>query len=309
MTMAKRVVVTGATGLIGKALCRALIERGDQVVVFSRDPDSARSKVPGATEYVTWTPETNGPWAGAIDGADAVVHLGAASLFEKRWSESFKREIRESRVNGTNGIVNAIVRAERKPGVLVSASAVGIYGPRTHEKLDEDATLGDDFLAGVAKDWEAEAKRAEPYTRVVLLRTGIVLDRNEGALKQLMLPFQFGVGGPVLPGTQWLSWVHRDDEVGIILKALDDVTISGPLNATAPNPQTNAQFSRVLGETIGRPAWIPVPGFAVRAVIGEASETVTTGQYVVPKKALEHGYAFMFETSAAALQDLLGGQR
>lgn len=307
--MAKRVIVTGATGLIGKTLCRALVQRGDEVVVFSRNPDAARAKVPGAAEYVAWTPEVDGAWSGAVDGADGVVHLGAASLFEKRWTDAFKREIRESRVRGTRGIVQAIARAERKPAVLVSASAVGIYGSRTHEKLDEGATLGNDFLASVCKEWEAEATQAEAWSRVVLLRTGIVLDPHEGALKQLMLPFQFGVGGPVLPGTQWLSWIHRDDEVGIILKALDDDMIQGPLNAAAPQPQTNAQFSRVLGETMGRPAWIPVPGFAVRAVVGEVSETVTTGQYVVPKKALEHGYSFRFETSTAALQDLLGGRR
>lgn len=307
--MAKRVVVTGATGLIGKFLCRKLVERGDEVVVFSRDPEGARSKVPGAANYVAWTPEESGPWASAIDGADAVVNFGGASLFGKRWSDAYKREIRESRVLGTRGIVRAVERAQRKPQVLVNASAVGIYGPRSHEKLDESASLGNDFLAVACKDWETEAQAAETYCRVVRVRTGIVLDPSEGALPQLMLPYKFGVGGPVLPGTQWVSWIHHDDEVGIILKALDDDTITGPLNATAPNPQTNAQFSRVLGETIGRPAWVPVPGFAVRAVVGEAAETVTTGQYVVPKKALDHGYRFRFETSATALQDLLGGTR
>lgn len=303
------VIVTGATGLIGKALCKALIERGDEVIVFSRDPGAARQKVPGATAYVAWDGAEQGAWAASIDGADAVVNLGAVSLFARRWSDAFKREIRDNRVIGTRGIANAIAQAKSKPPVFVNASAVGIYGPHGHEKLDEDAPPGEGFLANVCKAWEAEARQAEANTRVVLLRTGIVLDLHEGALQQLMLPFKFGAGGPVLPGTQWISWIHRDDEVGIILKALDDVTLSGPINATAPQPQTNAQFSRVLGEIMGRPAWVPVPGFAVRAAIGEAAETVTTGQYVVPAKALAHGYQFTFATSDVALRDLLGGQR
>ncbi|MBC8159703.1 MAG: TIGR01777 family protein [Roseiflexaceae bacterium] len=306
--MPKRIVVTGATGLIGRGLCAALIGRGDQVVVFSRNPGAARDKVAGAAEYVAWDAAEDGAWASALDGADAVVNLGASSLFEQRWTDAFKREIRDSRVIGTRGIVGAIGRATRKPAVLVNASAVGIYGNRVHERLDESSSLGHDFLANVCREWEAEATKAAPLgTRVVLLRTGIVLDPGEGALKQLMLPFQFGIGGPVLPGTQWISWIHRADEVDLILQSLDDPGISGPLNATAPNPQTNAQFSRVLGVAMGRPSWIPVPGFAVRAVIGGASETVTNGQYVLPAKALAHGYRFRFENSEAALRDLLRG--
>ena len=304
--MTKRIVVTGATGLIGKALCRTLIERGDQVTVFSRNPAAAREKIVGAASYVAWQPDAPGAWASSIDGTDAVVHLAATSLFEKRWSDAFRREIRESRVNGTRSIVDAIAQAATKPRVLISASAIGIYGPRGLEKLDEQATLGAGFLADVCKVWEAEALKAEASgCRVVLVRTGIVLDKAEGALKQLMLPYQFGVGGPVLPGTQWLSWIHRDDEVGIIIKAIDDDTISGPINAAAPMPQTNAQFSRTLGEVLGKPAWIPVPGFAVQLAVGGAAETVTTGQYVVPKQALDHGYQFRFTSSEAALRDLL----
>lgn len=304
--MAKRIIVTGATGLIGRGLCAALIGRGDEVVVFSRNPATARTRVAGATDYVAWDAAASGIWAGALDGADAVVNLGAASLFERRWTDDFRQEIRDSRVIGTRGIVNAIASVERKPMVLINASAVGIYGPRTHERLDESSSLGHDFLANVCRDWEAEAQKAEgDGTRVVLLRTGIVLDPNEGALKQLMLPFKFGIGGPVLPGTQWLSWIHRADEIDIILQALDNEGITGPLNATAPNPQTNAQFSRTLGAAMGRPSWIPVPGFAVRAVVGEVSETVTNGQYVLPAKALAHGYRFRFEKSEDALRDLL----
>lgn len=306
MAEGKRVVVTGATGLIGRPLCAALQKRGYAVVVFSRSPDSARRSLPGMAEYVAWKPEERGPWAAAVDGAHAVIHLGAANLFEKRWNTAFKREIVDSRVSGTRGIVNAIVAAQRKPEVLISASAVGYYGPRQSELLDETAAPGDDFQARVCKLWEAEAVKAEPLgVRVVRLRSGVVLQPGEGALAQLMLPFKFFVGGPVLPGTQWLSWIHLADEVGIILGALEDSAISGSLNATAPQPATNAEFARTLGRVMRRPSLFPVPGFAVRLVVGEVASAVTNGQYVVPKKALDHGYTFQFPTVELALRDLL----
>lgn len=307
MTDTKRVIVTGATGLIGKPLCKRLRERGYTVVAFSRSPDKARNKVEAA-EYVAWKPEENGQWSAAVDGAYAVINLAAAGLYDKRWTEKFKREIRESRVIGTRGLVEAIGRAKQRPKALINASAVGIYGPRGLERVDESASLGNDFLANVCKDWEAEATRAERYgARVVLLRSGVVLEPSEGALRQLMLPYKFFVGGPILPGNQWLSWIHIDDQIGIILRALEDDQIRGPLNAVAPNAQTNAAFARTLGKVMGRPSLFPVPGFAVRLIVGEVASTVTTGQYVVPKKALDHGYQFRFSDSEAALRDLLKG--
>jgi len=307
MNAPKRVVVTGATGLIGKALVAALVARGDAAVVLSRRPDEARTLVPGAAAYLPWRPDDLAALADALDGADAVVNLGAVSLFARRWSSAFKREIRESRVQGTRSIVAAMGRASRPPGVLVNAAAVGIYGPRGSELVDEGSALGDDFLAGVCISWEAEARQAEQHgARVALLRSGVVLDAHEGALKMLMLPFRMGVGGPVLPGSQWMSWVHRDDEVGLILHALDTASVSGPLNAVAPFPQMNFELAKTLGETLGRPSWLPVPGFAVRLAVGEVADTVTTGQYVVPRKAIGSGYAFRFPSAAAALADLLG---
>lgn len=307
MNTPKRVVVTGATGLIGKALVRALVARGDAAVVLSRRPDEARTLVPGAAAYLPWQPGDDASLDEAIDGADAVVNLGATSLFARRWSSAFKREIRESRVQGTRSVVEAIGRASRPPRVLVNASAVGIYGPRGSELVDEGSPLGDDFLAGVCISWEAEARQAEQHgARVALLRSGVVLDPHEGALKMLLLPFRMGVGGPLLPGSQWMSWVHREDEVGIILHAIDTPDLSGPLNAVAPYPQMNFEFAKALGETIGRPSWLPVPDFAVRLAVGEVADTVTTGQYVVPRKAINSGYAFRFPSAAAALADLLG---
>lgn len=298
----KRVIVTGATGLIGKAVCQKLLARGDEVIVFSRNPDSARKKVSGAAEYVAWEPAQTGPWAAQVDGAWGVINLAGASLGGKRWNDEYKRQIRDSRIVGTRGLINAIGAAREKPHVLVNASAIGYYGPRDATPLDESAPPGDDFQALVCLDWEAAAIDAERFgVRTVLLRSGIVFDRREGALAQLKLPFQFFVGGPVLPGTQWLSWIHLADEVGLILFALEHEAVRGPLNATAPAPQTNRDFSAALARALRRPAWFPVPGFAVRLLMGEFADSVITGQRVLPKKALEMGYDFHYSTSEAAL--------
>lgn len=306
MADARRVVVTGATGLIGKAVCAALRERGYSVVVFSRDPDGARRAAPGAVEYVAWEPAESGPWAAAIDGAYGVISLAGASIAGKRWTEEWKREIRRSRVVGTRGLVEAMRAAARKPRVFVSGSAVGLYGPRDDTALDEGAAPGDDFLAGVVKEWEAEALRTEEFgVRTALIRTGIVLDRDEGALPRMTLPVKLFVGGPVLPGTQWFPWIHLADEVGLILLALEDGRARGPLNAAAPQPQTNRDFYRTLGRVLRRPIWAPVPGFALRVIVGEAGALLTTGQRVIPKKPLELGYQFQYPTSEGALRQIL----
>lgn len=305
MADAKRVVVTGATGLIGKELCQRLRERGYEVVVFSRNPAAARTTVPGAADYVAWDAAPSGPWAVSIDGALGVVNLAGASIAGKRWTGQRKREIRDSRVAGTRGIVSAIVQATQKPRVLVNGSAIGYYGPRDDTPLDEGAAPGDDFLAGVVKEWEAEALKAEEAgVRTVVVRTGIVLARDDGALARQKIPFQFFVGGPILPGTQWYSWIHHSDEVDLMLLALEDERVRGPLNATAPHPQTNRDFSRALGRAMGRPSLIPVPGFALKIPFGELADTLATGQRVVPAKAQELGYQFQYPTSEAALRQI-----
>jgi len=302
----QRVVVTGATGLIGKALCKRLQAEGYDVVVFAREPERARSAVPGAADYVSWTVADAGPWAAHIDGAWGVVNLAGAPVAGKRWTEARKQEIRDSRVVGTRGIVAAIAAAARKPRVLVNASAIGYYGPRDDTPLDEDAPAGHDFLAGVVADWEAEARKAQDAgVRVAMVRTGIVLDRDEGALAQLKRPYQFFAGGPVLPGTQWVSWIHHADEVGIMLLALQDERARGPINATAPEPQTNRDFSRTLGKVMGRPSLVPVPGVALKLLFGELADTLTTGQRVLPAKAQELGYRFQYTASNAALRQIL----
>jgi uncharacterized protein len=303
MVNTKRVIVTGATGLIGKRLCRELRARGYAVVVFTRDPDHARQAVPGAAEYVAWQPAETGPWAAQLDGAHAVISLAGASIAGKRWNEDYKREIRDTRVLGTRGLVNAIAAAEQKPHVFIGGSAIGYYGPRDNTPLDEQAPSGSDFLAEVVRDWEAEAlKAADLGVRAVCVRTGIVLDKSEGALAQLKLPFQFFVGGPVLPGTQWFSWVHLADEVGIILLALENEQARGPINATGPEPQTNRDFCATLGRAMSRPSLFPVPSFALKALVGEFAYTLVTGQRVLPRQAQELGYQFQYPTSEAALR-------
>ncbi len=307
MTANKRVIVTGATGLIGKEVCKELIARGYEVVVFSRDPDSARAKVPGAAEYVPWIPAESGPWAAHLDGAWGVISLAGASIAGKRWNEQYKREIRDSRVIGTRGLVKAMASAQRKPEVFISGSAIGFYGARDATPLDESAAPGDDFLASLVRDWEAAAQEAEGLgVRTALIRTGVVLDKTEGALAQQKLPFQFFVGGPILPGTQWFSWIHRDDAVGVILFALENEAVRGPINATGPTPQTNRDFSASLGKALGRPSWAPVPGFALKLIVGEFGETLKVGQRVIPKKAQELGYQFKYRTSDEALRQIFG---
>ncbi len=306
MSEEKRVVVTGATGLIGKPLCQKLRERGYAVTVFSRSPDRARQTVPGMADYVAWNAEEHGAWESAIDGAHAVINLAGASLFSKRWTEAYKRVLWDSRVVGTRGLVNAMRAATAKPAVFISGSAVGYYGTRDDTVLPEEAAPGDDFEAKLCVAWEQEAWKAEPLDiRVATMRSAVVLDPKEGALPLMKLPFMFFAGGYILPGTQWFSWIHVEDEIGIIIKTLEDEQISGPVNAVAPQTQTNAEFMRTIGRVMSRPTWAPVPGFALRIALGEFADSLTTGQRAIPEKMQAHGYEFRFPTSEQALRDLL----
>ncbi len=303
----KRVIVTGATGLIGKALCKELIAKGYQVVVFSRDAERARTAVPGAAEYHAWEPAAWGPWAAAVDGAHAVINLAGAPVFGKRWTAGYKQELITSRVLGTTGLVNAMQQATVKPQVFLSGSAVGWYGFRDDTKLDEHAMPGTDFLAQLCMRWEQAATRAQTLgVRTVLLRTGIVLDPSEGALPQMMLPFKLFAGGSILPGSQWFPWIHLADEVGLIMLALESEQLRGPLNLTAPTPETSRAFSKTLGRVMGRPSWAPVPGLALRVALGPVAGMLTEGQRVVPTKATAAGYQFKYPSAEGALRALLG---
>lgn len=303
----QRIIVTGATGMIGRALCRRLVARGDQVIVFSRRLDAARAAVPGAAQYVAWDGATRGSWEAAVEGVDAVVHLAGAPIAGQRWTPAYKQEILRSRVEGTRLLVDAMARAAARPRALVSASGIDFYGPHGDEALDETAPAGKVFLARVCVAWEEEARRAEDYgVRTAMIRSGIVLDRQEGALAPLLLPFQLFAGGPVLPGTQWWSWIHIDDEIGLVLRLIDDQNASGPFNGVAPEAQRNRDFCAALGRALGRPSWLPLPGFALHILLGEMAQALLIDrQRVTPAKALALGYRFTYPSLEPALRAVL----
>jgi len=301
-----RVTVTGATGLIGRRLVQELIARGDEVTVLSRNPDRAREALGNRVHAVAWDAEAGPAPAEALDGRDGVVHL-AGEPIAQRWTAAAKRRIVSSREVGTRNLVAGLRAAEPRPRVLVSASGVGYYGFHADERLDESAPAGDDFLAGVCVRWEREAEAASSLgVRVVPVRTGVVLDAQGGALSKMLPPFKLGGGGPVAGGRQYLAWIHVDDLVGIYLRALDDERWAGPVNATAPEPVTNKDFSKALGRALHRPAVAPVPAFAIRLLYGQMAEIVTEGQRVVPRRAIELGYAFRHTDVESALRAALG---
>ena len=292
------VVVTGASGLIGTRLVERLRARGDEVTTLSRTPRSPQA--------VAWQPEREPAPAEALAGRDAVVHLAGENVAQ-RWSDEAKRRIRSSREIGTRNLVAGIEAAEPRPRVLVSSSAVGYYGPHGEEPLDEDTPPGGDFLAEVCVAWEREARRAADLgLRVAIVRTGVVLDREGGALAKMLPFFKLGVGGPVAGGSQYMPWIHVDDVVGIYLAALDGDEWSGPLNASAPEPVTNKRFSTSLGRALHRPAVAPVPALAVRALYGEMAEIVTKGQRVLPLRPRKLGYRFAHTDLDEALRSALG---
>jgi uncharacterized protein len=302
-----RVVVTGATGTIGRAVCRALAERGDQVVALSRDRDRAQQALGSEIEVAAWpSPSEQPPPASALSGSDAVIHLLGEPV-DQRWTEEAKARIRESRVGSTGMLVAALRELPdgERPRVLVSQSATGFYGARGDQELAENAPPGKDFLATVVVDWEEQAAAAGDLLRVVTTRTGVVLAPSGGALAKMLPPFRLGIGGPVAGGGQYVPWVHLDDVVAALLFCLDHDEVRGPVNLTAPTPVTNAELSRALGRVLHRPAVVPVPGFALRLMYGEMAEIVTTGQRVVPAALRQLGFEFRHPELEAALRDVL----
>lgn len=295
------VLVTGATGFIGRALVKALRARGDEVRALVRNPAAARAQL--GTDAFPWDDGKPVP-ADAIEGVDAVVHLAGEGIADKRWTAARKKRLRDSRIDGTRHVVEAIAAASPRPKVLVSGSAIGFYGDVPEGDVTEGVSAGKDFLAEVCQAWEAEARKAESLgVRVVLLRTGIVLGAGGGALAKMLLPFKLGAGGPMGSGRQWMSWIHLDDEVGLVLHALDTAGVSGPVNATAPAPARNRDFARALGRALHRPAFAPAPGFALKLLLGEmAGVVLLTGQRVLPAKAEASGYAFRHPTLEGALK-------
>ena len=291
------VLVTGASGLIGGALSKALIARGDAVTGISRSPAARQAD---GVSWAGW-----GDLEDVVAAVDAAVHLAGADLAAKRWSTRRKRELREGRIGTAQRLADAIRTATAKPSMLVSTSAVGYYGSRGDEELTESSPPGADFLARLCQEWEAAA--GPSGVRTVLLRNGVVLARDGGALPRLARPFRFGVGGPLGRGRHYMAWVHLDDVVGVILHALDNDSVSGPLNVTAPQPVTNAAFTKALGRVLHRPAILPVPPLALRLALGEVVPVVLmASQRALPQRTQASGYTFRHPTLEGALQDLLG---
>jgi hypothetical protein len=305
----KRIAVTGATGTIGAAVCEALAARGDHPIALSRNASSAERKL-GGIEAHEWADPTGTPApAVALSSANAVVHLLGEPVAQ-RWTATAKKRIHDSRVLATRNLVAALetLSGDQRPEVLVSQSAVGFYGPRGSEIVDEASSAGHDFLAGVVEQWEREAEAAEPLLRVLRTRTGVVLSPSGGALAQMLPFFRAGVGGPVAGGRQYVPWVHLDDVVAAILFCVDNGAIAGAVNVVAPEPVTNRELSRALGRALHRPAILPVPGFALRLLYGEMATIVTTGQRVIPKALLDGGFEFSHREIGAALTDVIGSK-
>jgi uncharacterized protein len=309
-----KILIAGGSGFLGRALADQLALDGHEIVILSRRGGSPAPQA-GATRSVapirlSWSPDgTAGPWAAALDGVDAVINLAGESIAAHRWSPAQKAAIRDSRVLAARSLVAAIKGATSPPRMFISGSAQGYYGSRGDEVLTEESPPGHDFLAGVCTASERAALEARPFAeRVVLVRTGLVLDRREGALPQMVRPFRLFAGGPVGSGRQYVSWIHRDDWVSLIQWALGNRAVDGPLNATAPNPVRNVDFARAIGRVLGRPSMVKAPAFALTLAVGEMAEALLlSSQRVVPARALALGFTFRFPDLDEALRNALAG--
>jgi hypothetical protein len=304
-----RTVIAGGSGFLGRSLADALLAAGHRVQILTRKQPQAPSGAPAQPDYIHWTPDgtANGLWASPCSGADAIVNLAGESLASGRWSPRRKAQLRDSRILSTRSLARFIAESEQPPATLVSASGVGYYGDRGRDELTERERPGKGFLAELAVEWEREALAAERAgTRVVLLRTGAVLDPREGALAKMILPFRLYAGGPLGSGRQFMSWIHRDDWVSFAKWAVETTGVRGPQNVTSPNPVTSAEFARALGRAIGRPAVIPAPAFALKILLGDmAGPLLLHSQRAVPAKALAGGFRFAYPRVDEALADLL----
>ncbi|MFO0700674.1 MAG: TIGR01777 family oxidoreductase [Nitrospira sp.] len=301
-----KIVMTGSTGFIGRALCATLIQGGHRITVLTRHMGQVKQGSDLPVQIVEWNARESGPWEQVLEGADAVINLAGAPIADARWTHTRKQLITDSRVLTTRLLVRALSRWASKPATFISASGIGYYGACDDRVLDEGAARGEGFLADLCLAWESEALRAAEFgARVITLRTGMVLEQDGGALPKMLLPFRLFAGGPIMPGSQWVSWIHRRDHVGLIQWALTTPTVSGPINAVAPEPVTMKTFCEVLGQVLHRPSWLPVPRFALNMLLGELGTLMTTGQRVIPAKAIAGGYAFQYPTLELALRAVL----
>ncbi len=298
-----KIIIAGGTGFIGSALVSQLRNKGHEIILLSRGD---RTGPDNLLHYLKWDGRTLGPWADEMERADAVINLAGEPIVNKRWTPEQKRMIVNSRIDATRALVGAIEKAKRKPRVLINASAVGYYGNVPEGDVTEAHPMGEGFLAGTCCQWEKESVVAEKMdVRTVLLRFGIVLEKDGGVLRKMIPLFKIFAGGHLGSGRQWFPWIHRDDVVGIILFALDNGAISGPINATAPNPVTMRDFCQELGKVLQRPSWVPVPGFALKLVLGEMSDVLLGGQKAIPQKLLNNNYSFKFSKLEDALRSSL----
>lgn len=300
-----RVIITGGSGLIGRALARDLGAAGHDVVVLTRDPGRA-GRLPPGVRAAKWDGRTAQGWSALLDADTAIVHLAGESIAEGRWTAEKKRRIRDSRVVSGQAVMDAIREAPARPRVLIQSSAVGYYGPRGDEVIPEDAPPGRDFLAEICKEWEASTAEAEGLgVRRALARTGIVLARDGGALPVMSLPFKMMIGGPIGDGRQWVPWIHIEDEVGALRFLLEREDAHGPFNLTAPHPVTNRELTHALARALGRPGFLPAPRFALRIALGEMADMVLQGQRAVPSRLRELGFTFRWPELEPALRNLL----
>lgn len=298
-----RMIITGGSGLIGRALTDSAVKDGHEVIVLSRNPGKVKN-LPKGARAEKWDARSGQGWSQFIEADSAIVNLAGATL-SKRWTKAHKRAIRQSRIDAGHAVVDAVKAAQQKPAVVVQASAVGYYGPRGTEEIGEDAGPGSDFLAGVAQDWEASTAELDRLgVRRIIIRTGVVLSKAGGALPLMALPVKLFVGGPLGGGQQYLPWIHLDDEVAAIRYVMERPMSLGVYNLSAPQPVTNAEFTKMLGKVLSRPAFIPTPGLPLKIVLGEMSTLVLDGQRQVPRHLLVDGFKFKFADAASALRDI-----
>jgi uncharacterized protein len=303
--MNRKILITGATGLIGRELCRKLYEMGDEITVFTREIRKGKKILPYLNKFVEWDYSKPELWKNEIDGNDAIIHLAGANVSDKRWTDSYKRTIMRSRKIATKSIIDAIEMINNKPKIFIASSAVGYYRDNGNEVITEESASGTDFLSNVCRSWEYEAMQVEKLgVRRVSIRTGIALSSKEGALKKMLVPFKLFLGGSIGNGEQWFPWVHIDDIIGIYLFALNN-EISGALNGTAPNPVMMKEFASTLGEVIHRPSIIKVPEFALKIALGEGAQPILCSLRVIPKALIQNSFKFKYEFLKPALLSLL----
>jgi len=307
--MNRKILITGGTGMIGRRIVNELCREGAYVKLLTRDIEKAKSifEKNYTVEALKWSSYEN-PLSlkDVMEGTDAIINLAGANVGDRRWNKKFKEVLYNSRIDTTKLLIDTIRICKDRPKILISASGVGVYGFRGGELIDENSTTGDDFLAKLCRDWENEAMKAVEFNlRVVIVRTGLVMDKNDGALKELLTPFKLFAGGKLGSGKQWFSWIHIEDIVRMYLFALVNDKLVGRVNGTSPNPVTNKQFAKTLGRVINRPSLIPVPAIALKIAVGEFAKNLITGQKAVPVKAIKAGFEFRFPELKDALENLL----